>query len=41
MSDSIRLAARLEAGFAGNTDDVAGQLAIHCEAGGALERAVH
>ena len=36
-----RLAARLEAGFSGNTDDVAGQLAIHCEAGGELERAVH
>lgn len=36
-----RIAARLEAGFPGNTDDVAGQLAIHCEGGGAFERAVH
>lgn len=35
------IAVRLESGFPGNTDEVAGQLAIHCEAGGAVERAVH
>ena len=35
------IAVRLESGFSGKTDEVAGQLAIHCEAGGAVERAVH
>lgn len=36
-----RLRARLEAGFPGHTDDIAGQLATHCEGFGALEQAVH
>jgi predicted ATPase len=36
-----RFRARLEDGFPGHTDDIAGQLATHCEGFGALEQAVH
>ena len=35
------IAARLEAGFTEKSDEIAGQMAIHCEGGGAIDRAVH
>jgi len=35
------LAARLESGFPENTEEIAGQMAIHSEGSGALDRAVH